>query len=81
MAPSAGAALLEPVADAGAIHQHGPHANGANSGTLAAEVAVKEAAEDAVPPIGDECQLPLDFAQDYGITAIRVLTTSQAPAW
>jgi hypothetical protein len=37
--------------------------------------------EDAVPPIGDECQLPLEFAQDYGITAIRVLTTSQAPAW
>jgi hypothetical protein len=40
-----------------------------------------DAEEDSVPPIGDECQLPCDFAQGYGITAIRVLTTFQAPAW
>jgi hypothetical protein len=81
MPHSVSAAPQEPVTDVGAKSQHEPCNNGANSGDLAAEVAVKEAGEDAVPPIGDECQLPLDFAQDYGITAIRVLTTSQAPAW
>jgi hypothetical protein len=81
MPPSASVAPQEAVRGAGAVSQHQPNANGANIGDPAAEVAVKEAAEDAVPPIGDECQLPLDYAQSYGISAIRVLTTSQAPAW
>jgi hypothetical protein len=45
------------------------------------DVGVKEVEEDSVPPIGDECQLPVDFAQAYGINSIRVLTTSQAPTW
>jgi hypothetical protein len=34
-----------------------------------------------VPPVGDECQLPGDFAESYGITSTQVLTTSEAPAW
>jgi hypothetical protein len=32
-------------------------------------------------PAGDECQLPADFAESYGIRATKVLTTREAPAW
>jgi hypothetical protein len=63
----------DPTSDAGARSQHGSYANDYHNDN--------PAPEESVPPIGDECQLPLDFAQAYGITAIRVLTTSQAPAW
>jgi hypothetical protein len=65
--------LQEPEPDARARSQHGSYANDYHIDN--------PAPEDSVPPIGDECQLPLDFAQAYGITAIRVLTTSQAPTW
>jgi hypothetical protein len=81
VSPTASTPLQEPKPDAGTRPQHGPHANGNHNEHPAPEVVLKEVEEDAVPPIGDECQLPLDFAQAYNITAIRVLTTSQAPAW
>jgi hypothetical protein len=34
-----------------------------------------------LPPAGDECQLPDDFLNAYGIRSTQVLTTSKAPAW
>jgi hypothetical protein len=37
--------------------------------------------DDAAPPAGDECTLPADFAEAYGIQSTKVLTTSAAPGW
>jgi hypothetical protein len=34
-----------------------------------------------LPPAGDECRLPPDFAGSYGIRSTSILTTRQAPAW
>jgi hypothetical protein len=60
--------------------QHGSYAHDSHA-QHAAQEEMMVVEDDVLPPIGDECQLPFDFAQAYGITSIRVLTTSQAPAW
>jgi hypothetical protein len=37
--------------------------------------------DHTVPPAGDECTLPADFVNSYGIRSTKVLTTRVAPAW
>jgi hypothetical protein len=43
--------------------------------------AVPDVMSAELSPAGDECQLPADFAESYGITSTKVFTTCQAPAW
>jgi hypothetical protein len=43
--------------------------------------SVPHALPAVLPPAGQECQLPADFIQAYGIQSTQVLTTRQAPAW
>jgi hypothetical protein len=37
--------------------------------------------DGSVPPVGEECTPPPDFAESYGIQSTQVLTTSAAPKW
>jgi hypothetical protein len=43
--------------------------------------AAAPAAAQQVPPAGEECQLPADFIQAYGIQSTQVLTSSKPLGW
>jgi hypothetical protein len=50
-------------------------------GRPAQRAALPPLLDSTLPPVGEECRLPADFSQSYGIRSTKVLRTRQAPAW